>query len=266
LTETTALEELESEPVEPVIETPENNEAEEKQEGEEKQEKPKENRYSRRVKDLNTKYRQEQREKEALQKRLNEIEEKNKLKKEPEPDDYDDGVVPEEIKKKWDNQTRESIREEERNKLKQEQKAKKQAEKWDEGRKLYIKSRADYVKEDPSFGSYEREIDDAVDQFQAPEIQNMIVESKELGPAIVSHFGKNPDDLLDIASASPQKRFFKMGQLIAKLEAKPVKKSSSAPAPTRSEKGSAKKVVAGRNAPRGKNETFAEYARRKNGL
>jgi hypothetical protein len=267
--ETTALEELETEPTEPVVEEDKTEESEEKTEekaeGDDKP-KPKENRYSKTVKKYHANWREEQRKSTRLQKELDEIKEAKKLKKAPEADDYEDGVVPDKDKKQWDNQTREEIREEERNRIKQENHEKKQQKKWDDGRDQYVKARPAYLKEDPEFGSYERKIDDAVHEWKAPEIQNIIIESKELGPAIVSHFGKNPDELLDIASASPQKRFFKMGQLITKLEAKPVKKTSSAPPPPRSERGSAKTVNTNSKNQRGKNETHLEYARRVNGL
>lgn len=257
-----ALEELENEPETPVIE-----EAEKGEETEAKEEKPKENRYSKRVKDLNTKWRESERKADDLEKRLNDRDEASKLKKEPDPDDYDEGVVPDADKKKWSDQIREEIRQEERTKIKQEMAQKKQQAKYDEGKDAYIKARPAYLEADPKHGSYEREIDEAVDQWQAPEIQNIIIESKELGPEIVKHFGKNPDDLLDIASSSPAKRFFKMGQLVTKLQAKAVKKTSSAPAPTRSEKGSAKKVSVSNDAPYdSKKETFQEFSRRKNGL
>jgi hypothetical protein len=262
MTEESALTEIEKEPVTPVVE--ESTEAEGKTE-EVKEEKPKENRYSKRVKELNTKFREAERRAEDAEKKLSEQAEANKLKKAPDPDDYDDGEVPESDKKKWDDQVRADIRNEERIRIKQENADKKQQEKLENGKNAYIKSRADYVKENPEFRKYEVEIDDAVEQWRAPEIQNIILEAKELGPAIVTHFGNNPDDLLDIASSSPAKRFFKMGQLITKLEAKPVKKTSSAPDPTRPEKGSAKKIAAtGGYDP--KKETFKEFARRSNGL
>ena len=231
---------------------------------EEELEKPKDNRYSKRVKELNTKYREAERRAAELEKRLQEKEEATKLKEAPDPDKFDNESDFKDSQAKWDAQVRDAIRQEERQKIKRELETKKQQEIIDAGKNSYLKKRADYVKEDPNFHKYEVEIDEAVDQWQAPEIQNIILESKEFGPEIVAYFGKNPDDLLDIASSSPAKRFFKMGQLVTKLQAKTVKKASSAPEPTRSEKGSAKTVsVTGNYDP--KRETFQEFARRKNG-
>ena len=229
-------------------------------------EKPKDNRYSKRVKELNTKWRESERKADELQKMLDEKAESTKLKKEPDPDEFDDLDVYKENKSKWNEQERARIRKEEREAIAQEIQDKKHQENLEAGKNAYIKSRAGYVKENPEFHRFEVEIDEAVEQWQAPEIQNIILESKELGPAIVAHFGENPDDLLDIASSSPAKRFFKMGQLITKLEAKPVKKTSSAPEPTRSEKGSAKKSLSSDAPYDSKKETFQEYARRRNGL
>ena len=229
-------------------------------------EKPKDNRYSKRVKELNTKWRESERKAAELQKQLDDRAESAKIKKEPDPDEFDDLDVYKENKSKWNEQERARIRKEEREAIAQEIQDKKHQENLEAGKNAYIKSRAGYVKENPEFHRFEVEIDEAVEQWQAPEIQNIILESKELGPAIVAHFGENPDDLLDIASSSPAKRFFKMGQLITKLEAKPVKKTSSAPDPTRSEKGSAKKIMASDAPYDSKRETFQEYARRRNGL
>jgi len=259
--EETALQEIAEESTEPVIDEKEQGTAEGK---EEKVEKPKENRYSKRVKDLNTKYRTEERARIAAEKELAEIKESKKLKKEPQPEDFEDGIVPESKKKQWANQTREEIRAEERENLKKESKFKKQQKIIDEGKKAYIKGRSAYVNEDPEFHKYEVEIDDIVEEYQAPEIQNIILKSKK-GLEIVKHFGKNPDDLLDIASSSPADRVYKMGQLTGKLQAKPVKKSSSAPSPTRSEKGSATSTSLGKNDPRGKNESWSDFCKRKNG-
>jgi len=229
-------------------------------------EKPKDNRYSRRVKELNTKWRESERKAAELQRMLDERVEATKIIKEPDPDEFDDLDKYKETKNKWNEQERARIRREEREAIKQEELDKKHKENLEAGKNAYIKSRASYVKEIPDFHKFEVEIDEAVEQWQAPEIQNIILESKELGPAIVKHFGENPDDLLDIASSSPAKRFFKMGQLITKLQAKPVKKSSSAPDPIRSEKGSATKSLSSDAPYDPKRETFQEYARRRNGL
>jgi len=267
LEEQTTLEELEKEPVESVIKEEQEGKEESKEKGsEEQKEKPKENRYSKRVTELVAKYRQEEREKKELQKELEELREAKKLKKPPSPDDYEDGVVPEADQKKWDNQVREEIRKEEREKIKNESKAKKQREAFEKGKQNYIKSRSEYVKEYPDFHKYEVEIDEIVDQWQAPEIQDIILKSKN-GLEIVKHFGKNPDDLLDIASSSLSDRIFKMGQLTAKLQAKTVKKTSSAPDPIRSEKGSAKTIPVGKDAPYNpKVESWADFTKRRNGL
>ena len=266
MVEENALEELEQEPETSVVEEEEGKE--EVKEGEEKKEAPKENRYSKRVKTLNANWREEQRKNLALTKENEELKAANNLKSKPNPDDYEDN--PEALQadnKKWDDQERSKIRKEERESLRQEHEENVQKEKIAKSEKEYVKARSPYIKEDPNFRNYEVEIDNAVSEYEgAWKIKALILQKPKIGLEIVKHFGKNPDALLKIASSSPSSIDFKMGQLTAQLQAKPVKKSSSAPDPTRSEKGSAKKVTVAKNAPRGKNETHLEYAKRSNGL
>ena len=262
--ENSALQELESETVE--TESTEKK-VDEGKPAEEPKAKPKENRYSKRVKELNSKWRESERKVADLERKLGEREEAEKIKKEPDPEDYDDMESYRKDRKKWNDQEYSKIRKEERNSIKEKSAGKKQKEAFEKGKNAYLKSRPSYVKEDPDFHKYEVEIDEAVEQWQAPEIQNIILKSKELGCEIVKHFGNNPDDLLDIVSSSPSERIFKMGRLTAKLQAKPVKKSSSAPDPVRSEKGSAKKISMDAKDPYDpKRESFSEFARRRNGL
>lgn len=269
-TEETTLQELENEPEEPVIEQGEVAEegTESEPQEEPKESKPKENRYSKRVKGLNTQLREEQRARIALEERLKKFEEANKLTEEPNPDTYEDPDKYRKDRNTWNEQEREKIRQEERENLKRENAQKAYKKKIDEGVEAYKTNRVEYAKNDEKFRSYEIEIDDIVEEYQTPDIQDFILGSKETGPAIVKYLGTNPDELLEIASASPQQRAFKMGRLVSKLEAKPVKKSSSAPPPPRSEGASAPKTNSPAKSSRHtviKGETFAQRAKRLNG-
>jgi len=240
--------------------------AENKEQDQEAKEKAR-NRLSDRLKAQTFHRREAERKAEALQRELDEIKSKTVIKREPDPDDYSDRDKYNEDREAWKNQEREKIRSEEERKLKIKQADEDRKARLDEQQKAYIAGRAEVIKEEPKFHDYEKEIDRIVEVYDAPEIQDTILAAKKQGPKIVKYLGTNPDELEEIASASPKERIFLMGKLVAKLEAKPVKTISTAPNPTRSERGSAPRV----QAPTGKafdksKETFPEYAARINRL
>ncbi len=224
-------------------------------------------RLSDRNRELTFRLRQTERELEAERKKSAEAISKAVIKTEPDPEDYSDRGKYTEDREAWKAQERAKITAEVTRQVQTDaERAKTQAqiEKQKDG---YIAGRADAIKEDPKFHDYEKEIDKVVEAFDAPEIQDLILAASKQGPKIVKYLGTNPDELEEIASASPRERTFLMGKLVAKLEAKPVKTISTAPNPTRSEKGSAPRSA----APSGKSydsskESFREYSKRINGF
>lgn len=224
-------------------------------------------RLSDRNRELTYRLRQTERELEAERKKTAELAVKAP-KVEPDPEDYSDRQKYTEDREAWKEAERGRIRAEESERLKTEARQAEARQTLEKQKDGYIKGRADAIKEDPKFHEYEKEIDKVVDAFEAPEIQDLILAASKHGPQIVSYLGKNPDELEEIAGSSPRERIFRMGKLIAKLEAKLApSKISSAPNPTRSEKGSAPRVL----APSGKvytpeKESFQAYAKRINGI
>ena len=210
--------------------------------------------------------RQSERENEALRRENEALKAKVTPKNEPDPDDYSDRDKYNSDREAWKEQERGKIRAEESERIRRESAQSARQSEAEKQKEAYLSSRPDAIKEDPKFHEYELEIDKVVEAFDAPEIQDLILAAKKQGPKIVVYLGNNPDELEEIASASPRERSFLMGKLVAKLEAKPVKTISTAPNPTRSEKGSAPRPA----APSGRafdpsKETFREYAKRTNG-
>lgn len=279
MAEISALSELEQEPIDPVVDTSkETEEAVEKtvdvatdstESGKSiEEEKAKaRKRLSDRLREQTYHRREAERKAAELQAQLQEFKAQSKLKKEPDPDDYDDRDRYSADKARWIEQERERIRHEEREQIKKEVYHADAQKKLQADTADYLAGRALVIKDDPKFHEYEKEIDKIVEIYDAPEIQNAILRSKKNGARIVQHLGNNPDELEEIASASPQERIFLMGKLSARLEAKTVKTISTAPNPTRSEKGSAQRV----NLPAGRTfnsskESFKDYAARLNRL
>lgn len=222
-------------------------------------------RLSDRLRETTWKMRTKERENEALRKENDELKAGAKIKAEPDPDDYADRNKYHEDREAWKTQEREKIRAEEAQNVRKELTLAEKRAQVEKQKEAYISGRVEAIKEDPKFHEYELEIDRVVEAFDAPEIQDLILAAKKNGPRIVSHLGANPDELEEIASASPRERSFLMGKLVAKLEAKPAKTISSAPNPTRSEKGGAQR----KEAPKGlafdkTKETFSEYSKRVN--
>lgn len=224
-------------------------------------------RLSDRNRELTYNWRQSQREAEALRRENEELKARAIPKQEPDRDDYSDRDKYNEDREAWKKQEREKIEAEAEKKIRQGDAQRARQAEAEKQKEAYLASRPDAIKEDPKFHEYELEIDKVVDAFDAPEIQDLILAAKKQGPKIVKYLGTNPDELEEIASASPRERSFLMGKLVAKLEAKPVKTISTAPNPTRSERGSAPRA----EAPSGKTydpskETFRQYSARVNGI
>jgi len=243
-------EQAEIQPEEKVEEKPAEEKAQEKEKAK--------RRLSDRNKELTWKLRETERQLEAEKAAKKEVEDRSKLQTAPKEEDFDTFESYKAQQTKWDTQKEAEI--EERVTLKvQTQFAEKQTQlELQKNQEAYNTQRTELAKEDPKMGEYELVVTRAMNDYGVPELQNMILNAKEYGPKMVKHLGTHPDALLDIALATPQERFFQMGKLQAKLEAKPVKKISSAPDPVRSGKASAQ--VQANPA----NETQAEYNRRMN--
>lgn len=224
-------------------------------------------RLSNRLREQTYHRRQAEREREELRQENAALKARTALKAEPDPDDYADRDKYAEDKEAWKKQEREKIRAEEAENLRRESAQRARQTEAEKQKEAYLSGRQDAIKEDPKFHEYEVEIDKVVEAFDAPEIQDLILAAKKQGPKIVRYLGTNPDELEEIASASPRERAFLMGKLVAKLDAKPAKTISTAPDPIRSERGSAPRpaVPSGLAFDRTK-ETFAQYSARKNGF
>lgn len=224
-------------------------------------------RLSDRNRELTYRLRQAERELEAERKKN--VEQAVKAPKtEPDPEDYSDRQKYNQDREAWKEAERARIRAEESEKIKAEAVQAEKAKQFEKQKDGYIKARTDAIKEDEKYHEYEKEIDKVVEAFEAPEIQDLILAASKHGPKIVSYLGKNPDELEEIASASPRERTFLMGKLVARLEAKPAApKISSAPNPTRSEKGGAPRTL----VPTGRayvpeKESFQAFSKRINGF
>lgn len=203
----------------------------------------------------------------ALRKENEELKARAIPKQEPDPEDYADRDKYTLDRETWKAHERQKIRAEESENIRQEAKKAELQTQFEKQKEGYISGRVEAIKDDPKYAEYEKEIDKVVEAFEAPEIQDLILAASKQGPRIVKYLGTNPDELEEIASASPKERAYLMGKLVAKLEAKPVKTISTAPNPTRSEKGSAPRP----NAPTGKaydssKETWAAFTQRQNGF
>lgn len=224
-------------------------------------------RLSDRLKEQTFHRRQAERENEQLKRQVAELSAKTAIKAEPDPEDYADRNAYNSDREAWKKQEREKITAEVEEKLRTDAKKSEYQKQLDAQKAGYIEGRAEAIKDDPKYHEYEKDIDKVVESFDAPEIQDLILAAGKQGPKIVKYLGANPDELEEIADSSPRERTFLMGKLVAKLEAKPVKTISSAPNPTRSEKGGATRAA----APTGKafdssKETFKEFSARQNRL
>jgi len=259
--ELTTLQELEDEPTAKLIEPKAEATIEEKAKAEtlksDDREKAKK-RLSDRLKEETYHRREAERKLELSNKLLEEMEVANKLQSEPKEDDYADFTKFKSDQNKWIAQKENEIEDRVTKRITAANQEKQYNQSMQEKQKIYLTHREPLAKEDDKFHDYEVAIDDAVSTWGAPEIQSLILNAKEYGPQIVKYLGNHPDDLVNIASAPQSERSFLMGRLLAKLEAKPVKKITSASDPVRP--GSKSAIVEANPS----NETVSEYIKRKN--
>ena len=273
--EMTPLEEIELEPTESVLEEVEEKEVdgveedlEPKDEEETKaQDKEKaKKRLSDRLKEQTYNYRESERKNEELRLKIEKLEATKRIKEEPDPDDYADRDDYIRDKKLF---TAQEVEDQVNHKLNAEKDRQRQEQANIEINKQttnYVTKRAEFIKSDEKYREYEKDVDDVVRAYGVPEIQSAVL--KGGGPEMVAYLGKNSDELTDIAMMSKEDRLFELGKIAAKVKAKALKTVSSAPNPTRSEKGSATTTKAqsgGSKHSFNKNETFLERARRING-
>ena len=272
MTEETPLEELANEPENKLIpeetaEKPaEEAKSEEAVEADKVVEKEKaKRRLSDRLKEQTYQRREAERQADALRAENEKLKASSKITQEPDPDDYAD--------RDQYNRDKELFTEQEvdnrvNQKLQQEKERERQAQADREINKKtveYVTERAKVIEVDSSYREHERDVDDVVKAYGVPEIHNAIL--KGGGPAMVTYLGKHSDELTDIALMSPEDRLFELGKIAAKVKAKSPKKISSAPDPTRSDRGSAtqSKATGGSKHVFNKNESFKDRAKRLNG-
>ena len=237
------------------------------EESTEEKAKKNQNRYSRRVEDLNTKYRTEERRANSLEQENKELKEASVIETEPDPDDYSDNGKLADDKAKWAKQRDDKIREEGRTEGRNENAKNQQTQKQEKVATGYGKQRVYGDKHFKDFYQSEKTVGDILQSHgdHAVEIRDSILESKN-SAAIINHLGDDIDKLQELAFMSPRDQAKAIWALDKELEAKPVKNVSSAPDPPRSEKESAPRPAAssgGRHIHK-KGETFLERARRLN--
>ena len=239
MTEENPLTELEHEPTETVLEGQEVEGQEGEVSPEEQVEKAaqekaaKKQRYSDRVKDLNTKFREEERAGKAKDRRIAELEDAAKIKSKPVAGDYEDHDKYLADDKKYSEQEindRVNVRFEEKQAESRRDEANKQINKQTE---VYVSNRQKAISEDSKYIEYEKIVDNV--NKDAPEIFNAIL--KGGGPAMVKYLGQNPDELEDIVLTDPSERMFELGKIAAKVKAKSPKTTSTAPDPNNIGKG-----------------------------
>lgn len=90
-----------------------------------------------------------------------------------------------------------------------------------------------------SHADFDEVLQDVAHLPVAPEIHEVILDS-DVGPALAYHLASNPDVMAKINALPKHRRYTELGKLEDKLTAPaPVKKTTQAPAPVKSEKGSA---------------------------
>jgi len=281
MNEENPLDELENEPTEKLI-SEEVEEVQEVVEGEEKSEdfvrepltpeqeavrtEKNRTRYSRRVKRQNDELTQKDNIIKQQADRIKAYEDANRIKAEPDQDDYvDHDDYKRDQKTYQDQEVNDRVQAqltEERNKESQS----KANREYNRKAQDYAMKRVDAIDADPKYKSYENSVDDAVNAFNAPEIEQAIVRGG--GTAMVAYLGKHLDELEDIASMGVYDRMYELGQIANKVKAKAPKKISTAPDPVRSDRGSVKASQAKSSGSRHayiKGESFKERAMRKNG-
>jgi len=276
MNEENPLDEIENEPTDSLI----NEEVEEKTEStevegkaEEKTEKKKQSRSAYRIEQLNTQLREQEREADKkLAEQAEELKilrEQSRIKSEPDPDNYADHDQYRDDSTKWKKQEDAKTRQEIRNEI------------LEENRKAKHKEEADKMAE--NYAEKKREANGVYDNYQASEdkvievlrshgdfaaqIQRSILRAKH-STAIVNYFGENLDKLQELAFKSPEDQAETVWDLNKQLSAKTLKTKSTAPNPTRSEKGGAPRAKASTGGSKHtyiKGETHMERAKRLNG-
>ena len=274
MNEETPLEELSNEPTDPIIEEG----AEDVVESEEgttevaeveepaKEEAPKpakKNRFEKALKKQYWETQEAKREAKALKEENERLKEATRIKEEPDPDNYVDNDKYQEDKRLYNEQEVEAKVNQRFNQKQAEMRQAQASQEINKRTVAYVTERAAVVKDDANYREFEKGVDDVVKAYEAPEIHNAIL--KGGGTAMVKYFGKNPEELTDIALMAPQDRLFELGKIAAKVRAKAPKKISSAPNPVRSEKGSTQRPSTIGGTSRKKGESLQDRKDRING-
>ena len=216
---------------------PEVKEPEPKDDDKERKEKAKK-RLSDRVKQVTWQAREAERKAQALEEENRKLREQAALKKEPKEDDYLDHSKFEEDRQRWQEQERARIRDEVARELRESQVREKEQREYQEKVMTYAQSRESALTEYKDYVESEKLVDAVVNTTGAEGIRQSILNS-EKGPQLVDYLGNNPDELERLSEMSPLAQAQRLGKIEASLDAKPIKKTSSAPPPIRSGSGSA---------------------------
>jgi hypothetical protein len=260
MTEELPQEELENEPTEKIAgesafeEKPEEKAEEKPQEDEEKRK----SRIAYQIGELKRKAREAKEEAERERQARRQLEEQTKIKEEPKEDNYPDYEAYNKDRQKWETQKEQEIREKVARELKEEEFKKKKQTAEARRAQNYAEQRNEMAQNDKKFAEHEGMVSDFVNLTGSIELRNFIMESKK-GAQIISYLGKHPKHLDNLEGLDDVAQINRIvDDVLPKLDAKQVKKVSSAPDPVRSGKKSA---IAPVNP---ENETYAEYIRRKN--
>lgn len=206
-------------------------------------------------------YREEQRKNAKLAERLKELEEQSKLKAEPNPDDYADDNKLKADQDKWRQQERDKLRQEVSQELEQKQIQEKEQRRYNKQVETYAQQRETAKENYENYEESEKLVDSVANMSDSGVIRQVILGSEQ-GTQIVDYLGNNPDELEKISEMSPLEQARVLGRIESKLDAKPIKKTSSAPDPIRSEKGGASASVYKGHA-QGKNESWVDFCKRR---
>ena len=226
------------------------------------------NRYSKRVEELNTKFREEERAKFALLEENKRLREVATIKEEPDEDNYSDPDKYKADKEQWRAQEKEKIKHEARMEIQNEQRQQKQQEKSAKVATQYGEQRVLGNEKFDNWYASETAVGNILTQHRehAVSARDSILEAKN-SAAIIDYFGKHPDKLQDIAFLDANDQSKAIWNLDKDLEGKPVKTKTTAPDPVRSEKGGApRQVIPKGGGYNSSKETWKDYCRRKNGM
>lgn len=225
------------------------------------------NRLSDSLKKATYNWRETERQLAEERKRVAELEELTKLKAEPNQENYDDYNQYKADKEKWQSQIEEEnekrIEAQVTHRLEQQQAAKEQEE-----RSLTWAKQKEYgLKNFDNWQEKEKIVVEYLKEYNAPVLRDEILDSRK-GAALVDKLGADVEELENLLSLPPTKQAKRLGILEAKLEATPVKKSSSAPEPAKGTPVSASvKTNSGQSKYiRKKGESMTDYAKRVNGF